>query len=47
MEPLDSYLLDDAQRDAGYTLLCCTHPRSDMLLLTHQEADMYTKPYNM
>ena len=37
----DQYVLMDEDLEQGYRLLCCSSPRSDVTILTHQgdEAD--------
>jgi ferredoxin len=40
-------LLDEAQRDAGYLLLCSAHATSDIEVLMQQETQMHTLPYGL
>jgi ferredoxin len=43
----ESPLLEEAHESMGFTLLCCSYPKSDMKLLSHQEGDMHTLPFNL
>ena len=43
----ESPLLEEAHESMGFTLLCCAYPKSDMTLLSHQEGNMHTLPFNL
>lgn len=41
------FLLDDDQREYGFTLLCTTTPTSDVVIATEQEKELHTIPYGL